>query len=509
VRRRHPPPPARAGRPGKRLRGELATTILESLPGVVCVADDAGRLVRWSRRAEEVWGYTPKELRVLGVLELFPAEERGRVSAVLQEVFRAGSAAMEASVMTKAGERRQFFFTGRRAKCQGKSCVVGIGLDTTDRRRAQDEEIRLRKALTHAASEWRQTFDAMEAGILILDGEGLLVRLNLAAMEWAGRPFEECLGRRLEGLGAGEPWAAAAAMVSEMRGQRAAFRQVRNARGGRSWDLAATTMATDAEDTRLLLLIRDVTSIVNLQEAARQAAHMAAMGTLTAGVAHEVRNPLFAISANVDALEMVLDGRPDVAELVAAVKDQVRRLGGLMVDLLELGRPSTATLVEGRLDRVVDGAIRGCAALAGRAGVRIEARAAGPVPPVLVDPDRLTQVLDNLLKNAIQHSPRGGVVAVELAGFREDERDWVRCTVLDEGPGFRAEDLPRVFDPFFTRRRGGTGLGLSIAQRIVEQHAGRVRAGNREEGGAAVSVDLPRSPAGPGGVEPAGEGTSR
>jgi PAS domain S-box-containing protein len=455
------------------------------------VLNEAGRLIQWNRKAEEVSGYSPDELGRIGILDFFAPEEKARAGESLLKVLSEGASELEATVVTKTGERLQYLFTGRRTTLGGKTLVVGVGIDSSDRMRAREEEARLRRALTRASAEWRQTFDAMEAGILILDERWRVMRLNRSAMEWAGRPFAECLGRQLSDFGGEEPWLTLGDMESDMRRHRAVFRQVRNARDGHAWDLAATRLSAEGEEPRSLLLIRDVTTVVNLQESVRLAEQMAAMGTLTAGVAHEVRNPLFAISANVDALEMVLEGREDVAELVSAVKDQVRRLSNLMVDLLELGRPSTAALGEGLLNKVVDDAVGRYAGLAARAGVRVENRAGTAPQAVLMDQDRLPQVLDNLLQNAVQHSPRDGVVAVELVPFREDERAWVRCVVLDDGPGFRAEDLNRVFEPFFTRRRGGTGLGLSIAHRIVEQHAGRLRVRNREKGGAAVSIELP------------------
>ena len=94
---------------------------------------------------------------------------------------------------------------------------------------------------------------------------------------------------------------------------------------------------------------------------------------------------------------------------------------------------------------------------------------------------------ENLITNAIQHSKKGSSVTISAS----EEEDAVEYSVRDCGPGFNPADLPRVFQPFFTRRRGGTGLGLSIVQRIVDEHGGIVNAGNHAEGGAVVRVRLP------------------
>jgi signal transduction histidine kinase len=105
-----------------------------------------------------------------------------------------------------------------------------------------------------------------------------------------------------------------------------------------------------------------------------------------------------------------------------------------------------------------------------------------------MDRRRLLQVFQNLIENAIQHSPQGGVITVTAKVVPEGAHPWIECAIMDSGPGFRKEDLPRIFEPFYTKRRGGTGLGLSIVQRIVEEHHGRIVADNRPEGGAIVTV---------------------
>jgi len=111
-------------------------------------------------------------------------------------------------------------------------------------------------------------------------------------------------------------------------------------------------------------------------------------------------------------------------------------------------------------------------------------------PRVLADRARVSQVLQNLIENGVHFSPAGGRVEVSLAMADGSAERFVECSVKDSGPGFDPADLPRLFEPFFTRRRGGTGLGLSIVKRIVYDHGGEVSAENHVQGGAVVKVRL-------------------
>jgi signal transduction histidine kinase len=235
-------------------------------------------------------------------------------------------------------------------------------------------------------------------------------------------------------------------------------------------------------------------SAVRLQEALQRREALSAMGTLVGGVAHEVRNPLFGISAILDALGARLAGDSAVAPLLATMREQVQRLSRLMTELLEFGRPIASELTRQSLSAAVARSIASCAALSEQAGVRLELGGEASRDVVLMDESRLQQVFQNLVQNAVEHTPREGRVRLEVRPERRRGRAGVLCAVHDSGPGFDPAHLPRVFEPFSSRRRGGTGLGLSIVQRIVEQHAGHVEAANHSQGGAVVTVWLPAEP---------------
>lgn len=367
---------------------------------------------------------------------------------------------------------------------------VSAGRDVTERRRTEEEQARLQEAVRQAAAEWRATFDAVDALMLVLDEAGRIERLNRAAREALGKPYAELQGMPLRELVVGGLWStsleAAERVLVESRSQSA---QVQDEEG-RTWDVSAVVAPPAREGgRRAIVTARDVTALVALQESLRRSETMSAMGRIVAGVAHEVRNPLFAISATVDAFREELLDRPEFVQYGALLKAEVERMSALMQDLLEYGRPSPVRLDPGSLPGVFERAVRFCQPQATAAGVEVLWDPLAKLPPVPMDRGRLVQVFQNLLGNAIEHAPRES--AVRLAAELAPDGAAVECQVEDRGPGFRGEDLARVFEPFFTRRRGGTGLGLSIVERLVMAHGGEVSVANRSGGGAVVTVRLP------------------
>ncbi|MEW6208441.1 MAG: PAS domain S-box protein [Acidobacteriota bacterium] len=373
----------------------------------------------------------------------------------------------------------------------GRVAILSINRDITDRKQVEAEQAALQAALQSAVIEWRQTFDAIRSPIVILDSRGVVRRLNRAAKEMIDRDYGEIIGKDIRLIAQNEPWQKAAEIataIDERAGQQSC--QVKDEASSTIWDITASRASMFEAGEAVIAVARDVTTIFELQESLRRSETMVAMGQLVAGVAHEVRNPLFGISATLDAFETKFGQKPEYQNYLGVLRDEAERLNSLMRELLEYGKPHTLQLSKESLSETVAKAVENSRAQAERLGVRVENLIENGVAAVLIDSERMVQVFQNLIDNAIQHSPRGGVVRIETRETGSDGDPWIECMISDSGPGFRAEDLPNIFKPFFTRRRGGTGLGLSIVQRIIEEHQGGIFLGNREEGGAIVQVRL-------------------
>jgi signal transduction histidine kinase len=162
-----------------------------------------------------------------------------------------------------------------------------------------------------------------------------------------------------------------------------------------------------------------------------------------------------------------------------------------MEELLEYGKPFKGELYLVSLVEVIAKSVRACLPVAEVARVRVTADIGDDLPLVMVDRRRLSKVFVNLIENAIQHSPVGGTVRIEAQKVFDGNQHWLDCSVKDSGAGILEQDLPNVFEPFFSKRRGGTGLGLAIAHRIMGEHGGTVIAGNNPEGGACMIARFP------------------
>ncbi len=250
------------------------------------------------------------------------------------------------------------------------------------------------------------------------------------------------------------------------------------------------------EATRLLTTLAAQTAAAIerswLVRRVEQKRRLEAIGEVAAGVAHELRNPLFGISSAAQLLRFRIADDPVVERNVGRILREVERLNRMVTALLEYGRHSAAVLAPGDPEAVWDDVLEGERGRLESRGLVLVKERAGPVPPggvvCRIDREQLAQVFLNVLVNAIDAAPEGSDLTLTFASLPNGA--W-RCRLHDGGPAIPGEVLARAFEIFYSTKPGGTGIGLALCQRIVDEHGGTITLESAPEAGTALTITLP------------------
>jgi PAS domain S-box-containing protein len=388
-------------------------------------------------------------------------------------------------VVQFARRRGQYNFTQRDLTIADG--VAGQTAVALERARLVDESRRLVRAV-----------ESTTEAVLITDRHRRVVFANEAFLELFGHTRAEVLGRDALTLGGevSEEWlrdVQRAVAETSWRGEASARRK-----DGTLFPVAFNTSLIRAEDNEVqgaVVIMQDISIARKLQEQLQRADRLAAAGELAAGVAHEVNNALVGILGQAELAR----GPADVEALRAAmsrVEIQGRRIAEIVQGLLGFARPQPPQRGPVDLRDLVRDTLLLMAHDLGRSHIRSETRFAPDLPPVLVDPKQIQQVLVNLFANAAQamEAHDGGTLVVNI----EPGQGEVCMEIRDSGVGIPAEDLPRVFDPFFSTKEHGNGLGLSVSYTIVQAHGGEMTVRSVAGKGTTFVVRLPAAAAAQG-----------
>ncbi|MCB9567251.1 MAG: response regulator [Myxococcales bacterium] len=371
-----------------------------------------------------------------------------------------------------------------------------------DQVKLRRERARLAHELGRSEALHRGVVEAVETLIIGVDRQGVVHMWNRCASATMGWEALEALGRPLCDLLFGDDGDGVFAEWLEVAWEdRAGELQLDVTTRSGARRTIRWGQATRIEDgtTILLLVGQDVTERLALEKRAADAEAMASLATLTAGLAHEIRNPLNAAILQLELLSRVAGRLTDerargrIGESVRLVQSEIRRLSKLLEEFLSLARPRSFELYPIRVGAVIDHVVTMQAPVAEAAAVSIKAAGTEQWPAVLGDQSKLTQVFVNLVVNAIDaiRDQQGGTI--EIGAEVEGEHLVIR--VVDNGPGISDEIAASVFRPFFSTKEQGTGLGLAIVKRIVDLHGGEISLRPGDGGGAVAEVRLRLAPA--------------
>lgn len=424
-----------------------------------------------------------------------------RLKSVRNQVWTtAGVGGLAVSLVVLGAVR----WSGRRsAKEAGRSAALSF-----ERDRLADRLAALHRELASSEERYRALTETATDAVVTADAEGRIVLFNAAAERMFGYSAEEALGTPVAGL------------VPESGREE---HGVRLRRFRESWDSAFFSRSHILEGLRkdgtvfpvevsvsaagrgrlqFTGICRDITARVCAEEALRNAQvralrseKLASIGTLVAGVAHEILNPVNNLSLYLQLLQTEFGGGLSGAlrETFDVMRAQVDRVSRITKNLLQFARPREGEPRPLDIRRLLDQVVDLVEYQYRVSNVELVRDYARDLPRVEGDEDQLTQVFLNLIGNARDAMPEGGRIALRVRPFTREGAPWVRVAVEDKGAGIPQENLNRIFDPFFTTKPEGkgTGLGLSISHRIVEDHEGRIDVKSAVGEGTTFWVELP------------------
>jgi PAS domain S-box-containing protein len=352
-------------------------------------------------------------------------------------------------------------------------------------------EERERADLTERLSE--EVTRNMPAGLIVVNAQSIITSANPAAEQTLGqrglgfRRFSEALGESSD----------LSRLISDCLHTGKIFRREqiehRDAAGDiRQLGVTISPIRKGGDDVSgVICLLTDLTELASLQKQMQLKENLAALGELSAGIAHEFKNALATISGYAQMIQFD-PSNPEAAENAEKILEQTRNITHVVTEFLKYARPldisDEPVALEPLIERIV--------AEISEAMPLVRLRREGPYGEVAGDESLLRQAFLNLTRNAAEAcsaAPNGGKVIVRSENLQRDGAAYQRVTVFDNGPGIPRNVLPKLFRPFFTTKPNGTGLGLAVVQKIIVQHGGHVEAHNRPEGGAAFIVTLPLS----------------
>jgi len=434
--------------------------------------------------------------RVLTISAIRDVGDRVR----LLEELRAHRDRLEELVEARASELTTANLQLRREVADRRAVEERLREQATLLARERQEILALNLSLEARERFIRGVIESLRDGIAILDLERRVVGWNQALEVHSGVPLDEIRGRRLfdafpnfrtEGL---EPFLDRLYQGQEDAFVLERFEHVSRVTGPMTVNLKGSAIrGPRGEIEGVALHIENITERVRLEQSVQEAEKLAAIGTLAAGVAHEINNPIGIMTSRIEL--MLEEGGetglpPAMREDLAVLQRNAHRVGRITQGLLSFARRGSGVKQTTDVNAVVGETLLLFETHAVKAGIQVERRLAADLPGVAADPNQLQQVLLNLLNNAREALGSRGAIRVET-GPASDRPGWVRLAVTDDGPGIPPDVKAKIFVPFFTTKEGGTGLGLPISYRIVRDHGGVLDVSSELGAGSTFAILLP------------------
>lgn len=452
---------------GQGIAGWVAQT------GQSVIVDDTSKDTRWYSGVDRVTGFTTRSILCV------PLIADGETIGVLELVNKVDGSFTQNDLRLLEAIATQVAPTIQNKRLQEQML------------RSYLTPIELFRRVENAKQEWEQTVDAIDEAIALVDQDCYILRANRVLANWAGVPSTQLIGKRCFEIfhGTATP-PEECPHIRLLKTQQPAEGEVEARHLGKTFWLKTYPLRNSAgEYIGSVNVWRDITTERHLQAQLIQSEKMAATGRLAASIAHEINNPLQAISGCIDLAQATNDPEK-IKRYLGLASTELERLASVVRRMLDFYRPTRTERAPVNVRELIEDVLLLSGKRLQHARVSVNVRWADELPPILGMADQLKQVFLNFVLNAIEAMPQGGTL--DIRGQTLDEGGhWVVISIADSGAGIPPQDLERIFEPFFTTKPEGTGLGLAVSHSIVTQHGGRIIVDSAPGHGTTFTIWLP------------------
>lgn len=379
---------------------------------------------------------------------------------------------------------------GEREKSTDISFIISAFHDVTKELKEKEKELERLKALAEQRAENVESYNenilqCVTSGVMTFDTQYRLTTINRAAEETLSLNRDQVLGRSCLDLFGDSDISKAVRVTIERKVPSARMEAMLDRAGGHLWLGYNTAILTDRHDAAIgvILSFSDLTEVKRLQEQVELRERLTALGLMSAGIAHELRNPMGVISGYLNLMSKKTDTAAQ--ELSRKIADEINGMNRIIGDLLTFARPASLNRVQVNVREMIEGCLS--TVLQARDAehrVKAELRLDDITAPL--DEVLMRQALTNLIQNAVEAMPDGGTLSI----MNQEGRD-LNIVIRDTGAGIKETDIKKIFLPFFSTKDTGVGMGLALAHKIIASHGGRIEVESREGKGSTFSVTIP------------------
>jgi PAS domain S-box-containing protein len=476
-------------------------------PFYVLSPDEGFRMVYANRAACEHFGYDLEQLQTMTIPDWDPTFDMGRLDAMAQEARTGAPIRFETVHKLASGRLVPVEITASILSLDGREYAYGYFSDITERKTMEDALKESEARYRALYLEFQALLNGVPDGLTLLSPDLEVLWANPAAAQAVGLEPDEMIGRFCYAVRHGSAAPCADCVVQKTFAGGEALETVIDAKPThRSFELRSVPVRDDAgRIVKVIEIARDITDQIEAEaqrmELETKLLHnrkLESLGILAGGIAHDFNNILTGITGNLSLLSTLIPGNRQARERIERCEHAVSQARGLTSQLLTFAKGGDPVKKTVALEPVIENAVS--FALTG-SNIVSEMALADDIWPVEADESQIGQVINNLLINAAQAMPKGGVVRVEAQNhaFAHGASPllpagrYVGIVVRDQGRGIAPEHLEKIFDPYFTTKESGTGLGLTSAYSIIKKHDGDIRVTSSTGQGTMFEVLLPAS----------------